>query len=71
MVVLNTEQKLFIASMSPHDLIDLRFSLGMAIRNAFCLNNPDSELLKSCATDHPDDAAGVIILDLWVKLTLE
>ena len=67
--VLASEHKLVIATMSEDKLIDLHFSLGMAIRNAFGLHDPDSKLLASCGVAHPDDASGVIIKELWNKLT--
>ena len=68
MMVLDDEQRLAITVMGENDLIDLHFSLGMAIRNAFGLHDPDSKLLQSCHVVHPDDASGVIIKELWNKL---
>ena len=65
MMVLDGEQKITIATMQEEDLIALHFSLGMAIRNAFGLHEPDSKLLVSCCVIHPDDASGVIIKELW------
>ena len=75
MMVLDGEQKITIATMQEEDLIALHFSLGMAIRNAFGLHEPDSKLLVSCNnaihpdasynSTHPDDASGVIIKELW------
>ena len=61
MTVLEDEAKSDIRSMTEDDLIDLHFSLGMAIRNAFDLHVPWSKLLASCGVVHPDDASGVII----------
>jgi len=69
MGILDNEHKLVIATMAEDDLIDLHFSLGTAIRNAFDLHAPDSKLLASCGVAHPDDASGVIIKELWNKLT--
>ena len=40
------------------ELIDLHFSLGMAIRNAFGLHVQWSELLASCDVMPPDEAWG-------------
>lgn len=40
------------------ELIDLHFSLGMAIQNAFGLHVPWSELLASCDVMPPDKAWG-------------
>ena len=48
MMILDGEQKIAIAVMQEEDLIDLHFSLGMAIRNAFGLHEPRSKLLASC-----------------------
>ena len=67
-MVLDGEQKIAIATMQEEDLIALLFSLGMAIRNAFGLHKPDSKLLVSCGVIHPDDASGVIIKALWIRL---
>jgi hypothetical protein len=74
MMILDGEQKLAIAVMQQEDLVDLHFSLGMAIRNAFRLHEQGSKLLASCNNNelynsvHPDDASGVIILRLWQSL---
>jgi len=54
--------------MQEKDLIDLHFSLGMAIRNAFDLHVPWSKLLASCGVAYPDDASGMIIHKLWTRL---
>ena len=70
MMVLDDEQKIALATLQEDDLINLHFSLGMAIRNAFGLHHVDSKLLASCNTAiHPDDVSGVIIKALWDKLT--
>ncbi len=74
MMILDGEQKIAIAIMQKEDLIDLHFSLGMAIRNAFGLHEPESKLLASCNNNelyksvHPDDASEVIIQALWRRL---
>ena len=68
MTVLEDEYKVVLATMQEQDLIDLHFNLGMAIRNAFGLHEPGSQLLASCGVVHPDDASGVIINELWRKL---
>jgi hypothetical protein len=67
-VILDGEQKATLAAMREEDLIDLHFSLGMAIRNAFRLHEPGSQLLASCGVAQPDDASEVIIRELWKKL---
>lgn len=61
MLVLEDEHKAVIASLREEDLIDLHFDLGLPIRNAFGLHEPDSKLLTSCGVAHPYDAPGVII----------
>jgi len=67
--VLDDEHKQFIATMREDDLIDLHFSLGIEIRNAFGLHDQGSPLLKSLGLFvHPDDASGVIITKLWERL---
>ena len=71
MMILDGEQKLALATMTEEDLIDLHFSLGLAIRNAFGLYGPGSKLLADCGVVHPDDAAGIIIQALRLKLTKE
>jgi len=68
MSVLDDEHKLIVASMKEDELIDLHFSLGTDIRNSFDLHDIGSTLLADCGTSHPDDGAGVIIRDLWIKL---
>ena len=62
--VLEDEHKAVLAFMQEEELLDLHFSLGLAIRNAFDLHVP-SKLLASCAVVHPDDASGLIIQALW------
>ena len=68
MSVLEDEHKAVLAFVQEEDLIDLHFSLGLAIRNAFDLHVPWSNLLASCAVVHPDDASGLIIQALWRRL---
>ncbi len=71
MAVLESEHKTTIANLQEDDLIDLHYSLGMAIRNAFGLHKPHSNLLTSCNVVHPDDASGVLIKKLWMKIKNE
>ena len=67
--VLDDEHKLVIAAMQEDELIDLHFSLGTDIRNAFRLHDQSSPLLKSLGVFiHPDDVSGVIITTLWERL---
>ncbi len=72
MIVLDDEHKQSIAIMQKDDLINLHFSLGIEIRNAFGLHDQDNPLLKSLGYFvHPDDVSMVIINALWKKLTRE
>ena len=64
---LKDEDKLAIAAMEEEYLYDLHFTLGLAIRNAW-LHKPESQLLASCGTSHPDDASSIIIGALWRTL---
>jgi hypothetical protein len=66
--ILDDDQKAAIAAMREEDLIDLHLGLGLAIRNAFGLHEPGSQLLASCGVAHPDDASEMIIRELWKKL---
>lgn len=68
LLVLEEKDQLTIAAMEPNNLIDLHFGLGLAIRNAYDLHNPDNPLLIECDTSHPDDAALLIIHALWQRL---
>lgn len=65
LLILTDEQKTEIAVLQEDDLIDLHFTLSLAIRNAFGLHDLGGKLLADCGTSHPDDGAGVIILKLW------
>jgi len=69
MRILTDEQKNEIAALQEDDLIDLHFGLGLAIRNAFGLHDPNSKLLADCGTKHPDDAAVVVVNELWKAIT--
>jgi uncharacterized protein DUF6794 len=68
MLILDDEQKRVLAAIAEDELIDLHFSLGLAIRNAFGLHEPGSKLLADCGVLHPDDGAGIIVRELWSKL---
>jgi len=69
MAVLDNEHKFIIAAMQEDDLIDLHFSLGTDIRNAFGLYDKNSPLLKSLGVFvHPDDVSMIIIGALWKRL---
>lgn len=66
--VLSPEEKRYISVMDENDLINLHLSLGLSIRNAFSLHDPNSPLLIACKTVHPDDASELIIATLWKTL---
>jgi len=80
LMAMEGEQKVVLAVMQEKDLINLRFSLGKGIRNAFRLHEPGSKLLASCKNAiypkasynviHPDDTSGVIIRELWRVLQI-
>ena len=68
------KDKTIVAYMNEFDLPLLQTSLGSYIRNIFGLWEGNEELMASCATMidkedlHPDEAAMVIIEELWKKL---
>ena len=69
LTVLDPEHKAAIAAMPHEELINLHFSLGMAIRNAFGFWDSQSPLLNSYVPMHPDDISDQIIHELWQRLT--
>jgi hypothetical protein len=68
LTVLDPEHKAAIAAMPQEELINLHFSLGMAIRNAFGFWDSQSPLLSSYGSMHPDDISDQIIHELWQRL---
>ena len=70
---LTLKNKLMITKMSENELPNLHFTIGLHIRNQFLYPRND-KLLQSCretAGDkylHWDQAASVIIKELWKKL---
>jgi hypothetical protein len=66
--VLDDEHKVAIAAMPQEELINLHFSLGFAISNAFGFWDSQSPLLNSCKPVHPDDISDQIIYELWQRL---
>ena len=72
--VLFLKDRTTIASMDEGDLIDLHFSLGAYVRNEFGLWFGNKQLLEDCrrfSMDqylHPDQAASIIIKELWKRL---
>ena len=68
LIILSDEQKATLADRQEVDLIDLHFSLGLAIRNAFKLHQAESTLLASCGVTHSDDASFLLIKALWQRL---
>ena len=69
LTVLDPEHKAAIAAMPQEELLNLHFSLGMAIRNAFGFWDSQSPLLNSYVPMHPDDISDQIIHELWQRLT--
>ena len=69
--ILTPEDQQTIAGMQHSDLIDLHFTLGKSIRNAFGLHDPGSVLLAACGSADPDDASHMIIVELWSRLHLK
>ena len=63
-----------MANMSENNLVDLRLTLGIHIRNAFRLDAGNQDLLESCrdmAQDkylHHSQAPYIIIKRLWQRL---
>jgi hypothetical protein len=68
MMILDDEQKDFIAIMQEENLFNLHFSLGISIRNAFNLHANGNKLVVSCGAAHPNDASELIINKLWNRL---
>lgn len=72
--VLPLKVKSVISKMSEDDLTDLRYTLGIYIRNQFRLNSGNRKLLDHCrliSQDkylHHSQAPEVIIRELWKKL---
>ncbi|MDD5493750.1 MAG: hypothetical protein PHG36_03655 [Dehalococcoidia bacterium] len=62
MMILDGEQKIALTVMRENELIDLHFSLGMAIRNAFGLHVPGSKLPASCGVAHSDSANYYVLM---------
>lgn len=68
-LVLTPEDLAVIAALRQGDLVDLHFTLGKSIRNAFGLHKPSSVLLAACGPSaDPDDASHMIICALWERL---
>lgn len=67
-VILTDEEKNVVANTQEQNLIDLHFSLGLAIRNGFGLYQPDSPLFGDCGAMSADDASQLIIRQLWKVL---
>jgi hypothetical protein len=68
LIVLDQEHKVAIAAMPEEELINLHFSLGLAIRNAFGFWYANSPWLKACQSMNPDDISDQIIHELWQRL---
>ena len=63
-----------LGDMDEEDLIELHFSLGVYVRNEFGLWGENRDLMESCrsvsgeAYLHEDDAAMVIVTELWERV---
>ncbi|MBD9359907.1 DUF6794 domain-containing protein [Methylomonas fluvii] len=69
LLIMNDTERHAVASVQEDELEQFHFCLGVAIRNAFGLHSPGSELAAACGADiHPDDASSVIIRALWERL---
>lgn len=69
LLIMNDTERRAVAGAEEDELVEFHFCLGVAIRNAFGLHKPESELAAACGTGiHPDDASGVIIRALWERL---
>ena len=66
--VMSDEDLSAIAAMAETDLLDLHLGLGLWVRNAFGLWKDDSALREATGERDPDDAAQVIIRELWRTL---
>jgi hypothetical protein len=65
----STIDRLAIAGIPQGDLINLHFTLNLAIRNAFGLHDADSKLLAACGHSiETDEASHMIIIQLWNRL---
>ena len=68
------KEKTTIANMSEEELIKLNANLGRYVMDKFGLWSGNEKLVESCLelTDYPlhneDDAAAVIVKELWLKL---
>jgi hypothetical protein len=56
--------------MQKEHLVDLHFSFGSAIRNAFGFWGTGSPLLTTCQKLSPDDISEQLIHELWKRLNL-
>ena len=75
---LTPEMRATMMEMAESDLIDLHFGLGMAVRNAYGLHDPDSPLMGDAVEQlglgylrDPDIVSGEIIEQAWRLLRTE
>jgi hypothetical protein len=66
LVILSDSDKLTLANTLEQDLMELHFSLGLAIRNGFELHRLDNRLVVKYGT--ADNASMQVIQQLWKKL---
>lgn len=63
------EKAEIVALGDESDLMKLHFSLGIFVRNHFCLWSENSELMKKAGWwQEPDEISHQIIVALWRKL---
>lgn len=63
------ERAELLAITDESDLMRLHFSLGIFVRNHFCLWSENSELMKNAGwSADPDEVSHQIIVSLWRKL---
>ncbi|MGI9211044.1 MAG: DUF6794 domain-containing protein [Methylococcaceae bacterium] len=65
---LDDEQKRRLAAMSETGVEGLNYGLGAKIRKDFGLWHGNPELMRSCATDNPEDTSMEIIRATWAAL---
>ena len=63
------EDRDYIASIeNSDDMIQFHLNIGMFIRNHFGLWTGNKKLINDTGKEHPDDASGVILKEVWNKL---
>lgn len=68
LIILTDTELQEIRNLPKDQLISLHFGLGISLRNAFGLLDPQSQLVAACPDVHPDDVSMLIITELWLRL---